>query len=262
MVLFIAHLQGGVFCLKKIAFFNLKGGVGKTSSAVNVAYILAKKWNKKVLLVDLDPQSSCKRFFEVDEENTVREILIKTRLITECIYKTKYKNLDIIPGTSEAYVSEKELLLDEKDDQILRLKNALKQVDSEYDYCIIDCAPQIGLVNINGLMASDVIYTPLTSDEDSIVGLSNVIEEINNLPNGEIKWGGAFFVMWTNTALFKNIFASLKESLGEKLIDIKIRRTTIVPETTHEKKPLLEYKRLGTATEDYIKLTKYIMKNS
>lgn len=259
--------------MKTITFINVKGGVGKTSSSVTVAHILATLYNKKVLLIDLDPQSNATDFYNLyDSEYTVEHLLSgrgidstgKEIAITakDVIKSSGYDNLDVIPANLTLGRTEKQLVADVSTPQQFRLKSALAEYDNQYDYCIIDCSPTAeSLVNTNGLAMSDLVFVPLKCDKWATRGLNATISVINTISsyNFNLKFGGSFFVQWENRNINKTVYEILKDELKDKMLDIKIRKNKSVEEMTYACEPLLIYDKEGKATDDYIELTKHIM---
>ena len=270
--------------MKKIAFLNNKGGVGKTASVVTVAHMLATEYHKKTLIVDLDPQgNSSSMYADVDVINLLQQLLagnnvnagqksIQDLLLDYqldphvAIHKTKYDNLDIIPAFLTLSEIEERLKADIQMPQQFRLKNHLEKLEEEYDYCIIDCSPSISIININGLAAADIVYIPIRCDAWSAVGITiakNLIDTVKNY-NPSLRLGGVFFTQYeAYKNVSKTVLEILQAFLGPDLMDIKISKSKLMEEMTYTQQPLLEYdsKRNAPVTLDYLKLTEYIMRN-
>lgn len=268
--------------MKTITFLNNKGGVGKTASVTTIAHILATEFQKKVLLIDLDPQmnTTC-MFSEVDFveqflriykgvyttiEKSVEDLLLDKNMdIHECIKKTKYENLDIIPSFLTLSEAEERMKADVRSPQQFRLQKHLKKVQDEYDYCIIDSSPSISIININGLVAADEVYLPLRCDGGSLLGIAitmNLFETVAEYNPG-LKIGGMFFTQWNGRKnVSKVVYDLLRETFEDKILPITIRAGKNIEEGSLAQMPLLAYdsgKRKSGVTEDYLKLTKYIM---
>lgn len=271
--------------MKTITLLNIKGGVGKSATATTVSHMLADYYGKKVLLVDTDPQGNASSAFSSvnilsvlknlliggegeQKECTVEDLLLNSKIdVHSCIYETKYKNLSIIPALLTLSEAEERLKADIKTPQQFRLSNHLEKVKDEFDYCIIDCSPSISLVNINALVASNVVYVPMKCDAWSGIGMGvarNLIFTVQAF-NPKLKFGGCFYTQWERNKNVSNLSNELlADNLGEKLLDIKIRKSKLIEEMTYLQTPLLEYdpKKKGEyapVTKDYLKLTKYIM---
>lgn len=268
--------------MKTIVFLNNKGGVGKTASVTSIAHIMAEKYNKKVLLIDLDPQmnSTC-MFSDVDfvelfysvykgnfqkKQKSVEDLLLDRNLdIHECIVHTEYKNLDIIPSFLTLSEAEERMKADVKTPQQFKLDRHLKRVTDEYDYCIIDSSPSISIININGLVAADEVYVPLRCDGGSLLGaaiIMNLFEAVSEY-NDKLKIGGMFFTQWNGRKnVSKVVYELLTEVFGKNIIPLTISTSKNLEECSIMQKPLLAYdsgKKKSKVTEDYIRLTEYIM---
>lgn len=258
--------------MKIIAFFNVKGGVGKTTSAVNVAYNLASLHKKKTLLIDVDPQSNASQFYKSDENEFIIEDVLRGYRINEyseeepvtidqAIAPTEYKNLDIIPTRNSLWGFERELLAAD-DAQQYKLKNAIDSMQHNYDYIVVDCTNVAGnLVNLNVFAVADYVFVPLKDEAWAGKGLMltrKVIDEMYDY-NPNLKLGGCFYCAWEKRKVNFTAFDCLKSILGDSLLDIKIRKNKSISEMSYVSKPLTLYDRKGTATQDYIDLTKKII---
>lgn len=273
--------------MKTYAIFNVKGGVGKTTTATTLAHILATDYKKKVLIVDLDPQSNTTSllgnadlnilsvltqvFIQNDlsvlksYELTVGDLLINPKLdVRDVIQHTAYENLDLLPAFLDLAEIEETMKADIKTPQQFRLKAHLDKVSDEYDYCILDLSPSINIININGLAMTDYVFTPLRCDLWGLAGYciaNNLINTVSSY-NPKLAMAGCFFVQWSGQgSLAKQIQAFMKESMGNKYIDIPIRKCVKAEEMTYEHRALSDYARKATATLDYKALAEYIITN-
>lgn len=271
--------------MKTLAFFNVKGGVGKTTSATTIAHLLATQHNKKVLLVDLDPQSNTTTLFsnnELDILSLLRKVFVQNDLsalkvfpltvgdllvdssidVNNVIQPTSYEGLDILPAFLDLAEIEEKLKADILTPQQFRLKAHLDKVKDNYDYCILDLSPSINIVNINGLAMTDYVFTPLRCDLWGIAGYciaKNLINTVSSY-NSNLKLGGCFFVQWqSNNSISKQMREFMLTVLSDQYIDIPIRRCVKVEEMTYEHKALADYANKATATDDYRALTEYII---
>ena len=268
--------------MKKIAVLNIKGGAAKTATVTSVAHMLATYYGKQVLLVDLDPQmnSTC-MFSNVDFieqfkqnysgeytsiEKSVEDLLLDKNMdIHDCIKKTEYENLDIIPSFLTLSEAEERMKADVRSPQQFRLKSHLTKVQNEYDYCVIDTSPSVSILNINGLVAADEIYLPLRCDGGSLLGVSmtmNIIETVADY-NQNLKVGGMFFTQWNGIKTVSQVvYDMLKATFSDYILPITIRSSKNIEEGSIAQMPLLAYdnrKVKSGVTEDYMKLTEYIL---
>lgn len=246
--------------MRTISVFNLKGGVAKTISSVNIATILALK-GKKVLLIDNDPQANtCINLQMADEKQVgIFELLSNKSLgIREVILHTKIENLDLIPSAIRYFDIEKELSHELNPYNVLKKK--IKEIDGEYDYVIIDNHPSKSTMSLNGLVASDEVLVPITPDNFAIEGISYLFDKINEVVeelNYDLKIKGVFLTRYKNTTLCKEIRNFLKSELPTHLFNTVIRDTTKVGESTTGE-ALVTYDKNATATQDYYSLVKEI----
>lgn len=268
--------------MKTIIFLNNKGGVGKTASVTTIAHIMATKYHKKTLLIDLDPQmNSTTMYSEVDfvklfyniykgtcekAEKSVEDLLLNRDMdIHECIQHTEYENLDIIPSYLTLSEAEELMKADVKTPQQFRLQRHLRAVQDEYDYCIIDSSPSVSIINVNGLVAADEVYVPLRCDGGSLLGVAiimNLFDAVSEY-NAGLKIGGMFFTQWNGRKnVSKSVYQLLSEVFGEYILPITISTSKNLEESSLVQTPLLAYdkgKNKCKATQDYLALTEYIL---
>ncbi|MGF6990395.1 chromosome partitioning protein [Lachnospiraceae bacterium PM6-15] len=264
--------------MKVLALLNIKGGVAKTTTVTTVSHLLAEKYNKKVLVVDLDPQANTtalfadedyfQRFIEKangnpqTEDKSICNVLVGED-VRESIMKTKYANLDIIKSDLRLAEIENMLKADVTVPQQFKLKRALDQVADEYDYCLLDCSPSINLININGLTVADEVYIPTRADGYSLDGVmlaQSLVETVAGY-NTKIKVGGVFFTAWENHNCHKTAYQLLEKILGDQLLPFRINKNKHLTENTMRQKPLLELDKgqRTKATQAYVALTEYIL---
>lgn len=252
--------------MKSIAFLLLKGGIGKTTSATNFAYILGEKKQKKVLLVDLDQQGNTTQLFGCDDENqyTLSDLLVDENIdIRKVIQKTRYKNIDVIGSDESLIKANQEVLLDKDTPQQERLGKHLDKIKDEYDYCIFDCPTATTMSTLNALMNADDVMCPIKIDRYAFDAVVKSLQLINDMKeyNPKLRYAGAFVTMYQNTALCNEGVNQLKSASMIKLFDAKIRNTTKVGESTYSA-PLVDYAPRSTASEDYIKLVNEYLRRS
>ena len=246
--------------MKTISIINLKGGVAKTISAINIAYTLVKVHGKKVLLIDNDKQGNTSKFFNLHnyEDKSLADLLTDRDCnIHGVIKSTAYEGLDIIPANMNLLRANKEILLDVSRPQQTRLKKALSQLTDEYDFCIIDNAPDINMTVINALVATDDVLVPIKVDKFAFDGLELLIDQITDVMefNENITFKGCFITMFQKNGVNVQGNEYLSSSTDYPLFHTVVRKTVKVDETTFVGRPLLDYKK-STAGQDYEKLVK------
>ena len=268
--------------MKTIIFLNNKGGVGKTVSVTTIAHMMATKYNKKVLLIDLDPQMNSttmysrvdfvKLFYNIYKgtcerlEKSVEDLLLnRVEDIHECIQHTVYENLDIIPSYLTLSEAEELMKADVKTPQQFRLQRYLRGVQEEYDYCIIDSSPSVSIINVNGLVAADEMYVPLRCDGGSLLGVAiimNLFEAVSEY-NAKLKMGGMFFTQWNGRKnVSKSVYELLSEMFADYILPVSISTSKNLEESSLVQIPLLAYdkgKNKCKATQDYLALTELIL---
>ena len=245
--------------MKTISIINLKGGVAKTISAVNIAHILAIKHNKRVLLVDNDKQGNVSKMFGVHNYDapSIADILTQRKTAVEVLGASEYRDLSIIPANMNLLKANLEVMLDTTRPQQTRLRAALKSVSGNFDYCIIDCAPDINISTINALVASDEVLIPIKIDNFAFDGLAELKEQIENVRedfNPDIKYR-CFVTCYQNNEVNRQGEEWLRERRSEyPLFDTHIRRTVKIDESTFANAPILEYSPRCGAAKDYMEL--------
>lgn len=245
--------------MKVLSIINLKGGVGKTISSANIGYILSELHNYKVLLIDNDKQGNLSKIFNRHnyELPGVEEIMTNRNVdVFDLIQNTEYKNLDIISANMKLLAANLEVMLDQVRPQQIRIKQAIKQVEEYYDYCIIDNAPDINISTINALVASNEVMIPIKIDEFAFDGLKELVEQINNTKvdlNENLVFRGCFITQYVNNEVNRQGKEWLKES-NYKVFDTHIRRTEKIDESTFAKMPINLYSKRCGAAVDYKRL--------
>lgn len=245
---------------KIISFINQKGGVAKTTSAVNVAAWLGEFGNR-VLLVDMDPQGSASKGYGIDRNSlkyTVKDILLDLDLPVEtAILKTDATNVSIIPANIA--LSEAEFALMSATKREERLVSALKTVANKYDYIVIDSPPSLSVLTINAMSASDYVFIPIQASYYSFDGVAQLLKTfatVRRLINDRIVIGGVFI---TVADLRENItklsIEQAKEFFGDATLNTVIRRNVKVVESPGEGKPVIYTSPNSYGAEDYKNLT-------
>lgn len=252
--------------MQTLSIINLKGGVAKTTSSVNMAHILAAVHGEKVLLIDNDKQGNASKFLNRhDYEHTgMAEIMTeRTPDMKKIIQHTDFPGLDVITANMNLLTANLKVMLDQQRPQQTRLKKALQQVSSEYDYCIIDNAPDINISTINALVASNTVMVPITIDDFAIDGLAELKEQISNTKedlNPDLRFMGCFITQFdrTNEAdLQGEEFLKMQDC---NLFETHIRRTPKMKPSTFAREPIIEYSARCGASLDYKKLVEEYLK--
>jgi chromosome partitioning protein len=249
--------------MKRIAFANQKGGVGKTTSAVNTAAFLART-GKRVLLVDSDPQGNASSGLGIEKKGTsatVYDILINGTEPQKAVIQTEYKNLHIIPSGMDLVGAELELIDEARRE--FKLKDALDKLDPDYDVVIIDCPPSLGLVTINCLTAAEGVIIPLLCEFYSLEGLSqltNTISHINKLYNNRLMLFGVLINMYDGRLnLTHQVMNEIKKYFSDKLFKTPIPRNVKLSEAPSFGMPISEYDRYSKGAIAYEAFTKELI---
>lgn len=248
---------------KTIVFANQKGGVGKTTSAVNVAAAMGARGHK-VLLVDLDPQGNTSSGVNINKKNmrlSSYDVLIGRSSAESCIVNTAYQNLDVMPSNISLAGAEFELVSIEKREY--RLKNALNIIKSEYDFIIIDCPPSLGILTVNSLVAADYVIVPMQCEYYSMEGLSQLLSTIRTckrLYNPELELLGILITMYNGRLnLSSQVMDELKRFYASKLFKTTILRNVKLSEAPGFGEPVIYYDKHCKGTEAYYAVTDEII---
>ncbi|MCQ2483016.1 MAG: ParA family protein [Clostridia bacterium] len=246
-----------------ISVVNQKGGVGKTTTVISLAAYLGKK-KKKVLVIDMDPQSNSTSSMGIDEtklEQSIYDVLIDDKPIDEVIVKTNTQNVDICPTDINLAGAEIELVSQISREQIL--KTALSTVKDRYDYIIIDCPPTLGLLTINALTASTDIIIPILGDYLSLKGLSLLNDTINLVKkklNPEISLLGVLLNMYDGrTQLARQVKEEVVKYYGDKVFKTEIPRNVRLSEAPSYGQTISDYDKKSKGGLAYEKLAKEVM---
>ena len=251
---------------KIIALTNQKGGVGKTTSAVNIAASLAVS-EIKTLLIDMDPQANTTtgiaEIIEKRAENTIYEILVDEIPIKDTITKTTFNYLDAILSTNDLVGAEIELV--SVIARELELKKALAKVKRIYDYIIIDCPPSLGLLTLNSLTAANALIIPIQAEYYALEGLGqllNTIRLVQQYLNKNLKIAGVLVTMFDGRLnLSRQVLDEVKSYFGDKLFKTVIHRNVRLSEAPSFGKPALLYDANSVGAKDYMALIEEIIKN-
>ena len=238
-----------------IAVVNQKGGVGKTTSTVNLAAALGDK-EKNVLLVDADPQGNATSGVGINKRKigaTVYEVLIGTAQVEQAIVATPYRNLSVLPAGMALAGAEIELVDVERREA--RLKGALAALRDVYDYILIDCPPSLGLLTLNALCAADTLIVPIQCEYYALEGLSQLmatVRQVKRLYNPQLDIEGVLLTMFDGRLnLTQQVAAEVKRFFPRKVFGTPIPRSVRLSEAPSFGKPILYYDRSNKGAQAY-----------
>ncbi len=228
-------------CGKIVTIANQKGGVGKTTTAINLSSAIAMN-NKKVLVVDFDPQGNCSSGFGIKKDSdTIYEVIMGKIDISDVIVKTKVDNCFLIPANINLTGAGVELV--DKENREFFLKNVLLKVKDKYDYIFIDCPPSLGLLTVNGLVAADTVLIPLQTEFFALEGLSQLINTINLVKktfNPDLQIEGVLLTMLDKrTHLTDDVAKNVIAYFGKKVYKTMIPRNVRIAESPSYGVPVL-----------------------
>ncbi len=248
---------------KIIAFANQKGGVGKTTSAVNVAASLGLI-GKKTLIIDLDPQGNATSGVGIPKRSlkgTVKEVLTGEADIKNVILTTNYKNLWVLPTNVSLSGAEFDLYNDEGSEY--NLKDALERISADYDYIIIDCPPSLGMLTVNAFVASDGIVVPMQAEFYAVEGLSQLItttKRVKKLYNEDLNIVGILITMYNKRLLLSmQVMDELQKYYPDKLFNTTISRNVKLSEAPGFGKPVYYHDSHSKGANEYLEIAKELI---
>ena len=252
---------------KVIAIANQKGGVGKTTTAINLAASLAVL-EKKVLIIDADPQANTTSGLNFspdnDEKRTLYEVMIGQIDIRDALIQTEIAKLHMIPSHMNLVAFELEMV--EEQERESALKNALAEIKDEYDYIIIDCSPSLGLITINTLTAADSVIIPVQPEFFALEGLGKLLQTIKLVQGGvnpDLSIEGFVVTMFDGrTKVHNQVVGELKEHFKDMVFETIIQRNIRLSEAPSYGKPIILYDVICNGTTNYLNLAREVLERN
>lgn len=246
---------------KVISVANQKGGVGKTTTAINLASSLAAA-EKKTLLIDIDPQANSSSGLSVHNHTpSVYEVLIGTMDINDVIIETYMPFLDLLPSNINLVGAEIEMV--DMDDREMLFKNAIAKIRDKYDYILIDCPPSLGLLTLNSLSGSDSVIIPVQCEYFALEGLGQLLNTINIVKqhyNKNLTIEGVVLTMFdVRLRLSQQVAEEVRKYFGDKVFNTIIHRNVRISEAPSYGKPVILYDAISTGSKNYIELASELL---
>ena len=246
-----------------IAIANQKGGVGKTTTSINLSSCIEAK-GKKVLVVDIDPQGNTTSGYGIEKndlDNTIYELMLGDCSIEDCIIKDVIENISILPSNVNLAAAEIELIGVDKKEYIL--KNEIDWVKDRYDYIIIDCPPSLSLLTVNAMTTADSVLVPIQCEYYALEGLSQLIHTVNLVKerlNPNLEMEGVVFTMYdSRTNLSAQVVENVKSHLNQKVYRTVIPRNIRLAEAPSYGQPINIYDPKSAGAESYLALAEEVI---
>lgn len=248
---------------RTIVVANQKGGVGKTTTAINLAASLAEL-NQKILVIDMDPQGNTTSGLGVDKdgaENTVYEMMLGECSIEDAVVESEYNNLDVLPSNINLAAAEIELVGVEEKEYIL--KKETNKIRENYDFILIDCPPSLSMLTINAMCAADTVLVPIQCEYYALEGLSQLIHTIDLVKdrlNPELEIEGVVFTMYdARTNLSLQVVENVKNNLDQNIYKTIIPRNVRLAEAPSHGMPITSYDAKSAGAESYRRLAEEVI---
>ena len=248
---------------KIVSFSNQKGGVGKTTSCVNISAQIANK-GKRVLMIDMDPQGNATSGLGLAKskiKKTVYDVIIGRCDIKDAVIKTRFKNLSVVPANIDLAGAELELYDLEEQDSLTKI--TLESIKDDYDYIFIDCPPSLGMLTVKALSISDGVVIPMQCEFYSLEGMSqllNTVKKIRQLYNPELQIVGILLTMYNGRlTLTSQVVAEIKKYYADKLFKVPISRTVRLSEAPGYGAPICYHDPYGKGSLEYAAVAKELM---
>ena len=248
---------------KIIAIANQKGGVGKTTTSINLSASLAAK-GKKVLVIDTDPQGNTTSGFGIDKndlDNTIYELILGECSIRDCILSDVIQNVSVVPSNVNLAAAEIELIGVDKKEYIL--KNEVDYIREDYDFIIIDCPPSLNMLTINSMTTADSVLVPIQCEYYALEGLSQLIHTINLVKerlNPDLDMEGVVFTMYdSRTNLSMQVVENVKQNLNQHVYKTLIPRNIRLAEAPSYGMPINVYDAKSAGAEAYMQLADEVL---
>lgn len=249
---------------KVISFANQKGGVGKTTSAVNIAAVLGNK-GYKTLLIDLDPQGNTTSGVGINKKElkyTSYDVIINQASCVEAVIKTGFDNLYILPASINLAGAEFEII--NMNNRVSKFKEPLDEIKDDFDYIIIDCPPSLGILTINALTASDGVIIPMQCEYYALEGLSQLmitLRQVKKLYNPNLEITGILITMYNGRLnLSIQVLDELKRFYADKLFSSFVTRNVTLSEAPSHGKPVIYYDKYSKGGQAYIDIADEFIK--